>query len=370
MLSFDKRSVEDAWDLNQQFLNTVIPNNENCRLFFDVFNNKNSINVLNIENNEEVNQIKKYTNIFGDYPFAIIPIMNSVNCIGMIVVDNPYNGKPIPEDDLDYLKMFGRQAAVALEYSSLYNEMEKNNNTLKAAQKTLLDLKSLAIIGEMSSSMAHNLRNFIVPIAGFANRLVKVSKDETIKNYAQIIANEVENLENYLRRNLSFAKSINLEIDNIKIDDMIKYLTILSKEYIKKSGKNIKFYALKITKEDVVRWDYDRMNEVVFNLIINAIDAIEDNKDGSFISVIFDDNAYRESMIDIIVENTDSYIEPDLAEKIFTPFFTTKSHGVGIGLAISKRIVEAHGGSMVLKSVNDSFKITTFFVSIPVSLNN
>ena len=75
-------------------------------------------------------------------------------------------------------------------------------------------------------------------------------------------------------------------------------------------------------------------------------------------------------MIDIIVENTDSYIEPDLAEKIFTPFFTTKSHGVGIGLAISKRIVEAHGGSMVLKSVNDSFKITTFFVSIPVSLNN
>ena len=370
MLSFDKRSVEDAWDLNQKFLNTVIPNNENCRLFFDVFNNKNSINVLNIENNEEVNQIKKYTNIFGDYPFAIIPIMNSVNCIGMIVVDNPYNGKPIPEDDLDYLKMFGRQAAVALEYSSLYNEMEKNNNTLKAAQKTLLDLKSLAIIGEMSSSMAHNLRNFIVPIAGFANRLVKVSKDETIKNYAQIIANEVENLENYLRRNLSFAKSINLEVDNIKIDDMIKYLTILSKEYIKKSGKNIKFYALKITKEDVVRWDYDRMNEVVFNLIINAIDAIEDNKDGSFISVIFDDNAYRESMIDIIVENTNSYIEPELAEKIFTPFFTTKSHGVGIGLAISKRIVEAHGGSMVLKSVNDSFKITTFFVSIPVSLNN
>ena len=370
MLSFDKRSMEDAWDLNQKFLNTVIPNNENCKLFYDVFNNKNSISVINLDNNELVTQIRKYTDIFGDYPFAIIPIMNSVNCIGMIVVDNPYNGKPIPEDDLDYLKMFGRQAAVALEYSSLYNEMERNNNALKAAEKTLLDLKSLAIIGEMSSSMAHNLRNFIVPIAGFANRLVKVSKEENIKNYAQIIANEVENLENYLRRNLSFAKSINLEVDNIKIDDMIKYLTILSNEYIKKSGKNIKFYALKMTKEEVVRWDYDRMNEVVFNLVINAIDAINDGDKDSYISVIFDDNAYRESIIDIIVENTNSYIEPDLAEKIFTPFFTTKSHGVGIGLAISKRIVEAHGGSMVLKSVNDIFKVTTFFVSIPVSLNN
>ena len=369
MLSFDKRSVEDAWDLNQKFLNTVIPNNENCQLFFDVYNNKDSINVTDI-NNDKVEQIKKYTDIFGDHPFAIIPIMNATNCIGMVVVDNPYNGKSIPEDDLDYLKMFGRQAAVALEYSSLFNEIEKNNNALKAAQKTLLDLKSLAIIGEMSSSMAHNLRNFIVPIAGFANRLVKVSKDETIKNYAQIIASEVENLENYLRRNLSFAKSINLEVDNIKIDDMLKYLTILANEYIKKSGKNIKFYTSKITKEEVVKWDYDRMNEVIFNIIINAIEAINEDDKDSIISVIFADNAYRESMIDIIVENTNSYIEPELAEKIFTPFFTTKSHGVGIGLAISKRIVEAHGGSMMIKSVNDTIKITTFFLSIPVSLNN
>ena len=369
MLSFDKRSMEDSWDLNQKFLNTVIPNNENCKLFFDVFNNKNSINITNTDK-PEVEQIKQYTDIFGYCPFAIIPIMNATNCIGMVVVDNSYNGKPIPEDDLDYLKMFGRQAAVALEYSYLYNEIEKNNNALKAAEKTLLDLKSLAIIGEMSSSMAHNLRNFIVPIAGFANRLVKVSKEENIKNYAQIIANEVENLENYLRRNLSFAKSINLEVDNIKIDDMIKYLTILSNEYIKKSGKNIKFYAVKITKEDVVKWDYDRMNEVIFNLIINAIDAINEGDEDSIISVIFDDNAYRESIIDIIVENTNSYIEPELAEKVFTPFFTTKSHGVGIGLAISKRIVEAHGGSMVIKSVNSPSKITTFFVSIPVNLNN
>ena len=159
-------------------------------------------------------------------------------------------------------------------------------------------------------------------------------------------------------------------MDNIKIDDMIKYLTILSNEYIKKSGKNIKFYAVKITKEDVVKWDYDRMNEVIFNLIINAIDAINEGDEDSIISVIFDDNAYRESIIDIIVENTNSYIEPELAEKVFTPFFTTKSHGVGIGLAISKRIVEAHGGSMVIKSVNSPSKITTFFVSIPVNLNN
>ena len=103
----------------------------------------------------------------------------------------------------------------------------------------------------------------------------------------------------------------------------------------------------------------NRLNEILTNYGFTVAE-----------NMIFDDNAYRESIIDIIVENTNSYIEPELAEKVFTPFFTTKSHGVGIGLAISKRIVEAHGGSMVIKSVNSPSKITTFFVSIPVNLNN
>lgn len=369
MLSFNMNSIKASWDLNQQFINTVIPNNENCELFFEVFNTHDTINITNIDEDYRVEQLRQYTDLFGNYPFAIIPIMNASKCIGMILVDNPFNNKAIPNDDLDYLKMFGRQAAVALGYSSLYNELEKNNNALKTAQKTLLDMKSLAIIGEMSSSMAHNLRNFIVPIAGFANRLVRVSNDENIKKYAQIIADEVENLENYIRKNLSFAKSINLEAEKIQIEDIIKYITIISKEYIKKSNKDIKFYAFNFSKKDIVYWDYDRMNEVIFNLVVNAIDAIS-NEQYAIISVLFSDNLYNDSMIDIIVENTNSYITDEVMENIFKPFFTTKSHGVGIGLAISKRIVEAHGGSMNIKSINTPFDTTSFIITVPDVLNN
>ena len=322
MLSFKKSDLEESWDLNQKFLNTVIPNNNQCQLFFNIFNNKESVNV-----------------------------------------------KSVNDNSLVYLKMFGRQAAVALEYSSMYNEIEKSHNDLKAAEKSLFDIKSLAMIGEMSSSMAHNLRNFIVPISGFANRLVKVSSDEKTSEYAKIIADEINKLENYIQRNLSFAKSINLVPETFKVDDIIKYINILTKEYIKKSGKKIKFYAINSTKEDSIRWDYNRMNDVIINLIINAIDSIED-ENYAIISVIFADNPYRESMIDIIVENTNSYIEKDIINKLFTPFFTTKSHGVGIGLAVSKRIVEAHGGSIMVKSVSGSFKATAFFITIPVKLNN
>ncbi|TXJ48150.1 GAF domain-containing sensor histidine kinase [Brachyspira aalborgi] len=369
MLSLDRNNLEASWDLNQKFLNTVIPNSEQCQLFFDLFNNKESINIKSVNDNNQVEQLRNYTDIFGYNPFAIVPIMDANNCVGVILVDNIYNNIPIPDDDLDYLKMFGRQAAIALEYSSLYNEIEKSRNDLKVAEKSLLDIKSLAIIGEMSSSMAHNLRNFIVPISGFANRLVKISSDERVSEYAKIIADEVDKLETYIRRNLTFAKSINLIPESIKVDDIVKYITVLAKEYIKKSEKKIKFYAVKTTKEEFVRWDYSRMNDVIINLIINAIDAIE-NENDAIISVTFADNSYKESMIDIIVENTNSYIEPETINKLFTPFFTTKSHGVGIGLAVSKRIVEAHGGSMIAKSVKNNFEATAFFITMPVELSN
>ncbi len=368
MLSFERSDFEESWDLNQKFLNTVIPNNEQCELFYSIFQDKESINIKSV-NDKWAEQLRNYTDIFGYNPFAIVPIMDANNCIGMMVVDNIYNNVPITEDDLNYLKMFGRQAAVALEYSSMYNEIEKSHNDLKAAEKSLFDIKSLAMIGEMSSSMAHNLRNFVVPISGFANRLLKVSSDEKTSEYARIIAEEVDKLENYIKRNLTFAKSINLVPETVKIEDIIKYINILAKEYIKKSGKKIKFYAVKTTKEESIRWDYNRMNDVLINLIINAIDAIEDEND-AIISVIFADNNYKESMIDIIVENTNSYIEKDIINKLFTPFFTTKSHGVGIGLATSKRIVEAHGGSIVVKSINGNFKATAFFITMPIELNN
>ena len=367
MLSFERSDLEGSWDLNQKFLNTVIPNNEQCQLFSYIFENKESINVKFVED-KWAEQIRSYTDIFGYNPFAIIPIMDANNCMGMMVVDNIYNNVPITDDDLEYLKMFGRQAAVALEYSHLYNEIEKSHNDLKAAQKSLFDIKSLAMIGEMSSSMAHNLRNFVVPISGFANRLVKVSSDEKTSEYAKIIVEEINKLENYIQRNLTFAKSINLVPETVKVDDIIKYINILAKEYIKKSGKKIKFYAVNATKENSVRWDYNRMNDVIINLIINAIDAIEDEKD-AIISATFSDNSYKESMIDIIVENTNSYIEEDIIKKLFTPFFTTKSHGIGIGLAVSKRIIEAHGGSIAVKSVSGNFKATTFIITMPVELN-
>lgn len=364
LLTMDQSTFSSSWELNQQFLNTVIPNNKNCKLFFEVFKYKKSMNMVNI-NNSKVEQLRQYTGMFGEKPFAIIPIVNAQDCIGIIVVDNTFTDKPIPYYDLDYLRMFGRQAAIAIEYSAIYNKSEKIDREVKEANKKLIDLQHLAVIGEMTSSTVHNLRNFMVPIGGFANRLVKILKDKKAKEYAKIIANEVEQLEVYIKRNLSFAKNANLEIEEFNLNNLLDSLYILGKEYIKRSGKDIKFFTTCYDESAKVYWDYTRIHEVLLDLIVNAVDIIMLEDELSIISINVSKNRYRDNVIDILVENTNSYIEPNIMHKLFTPFFTTKSHGIGIGLATCKRLIEAHDGSIKVESIKNGFSVTAFFISLP-----
>lgn len=361
-----EHTMENPSSLNDNIINITIPNSEKCSLFHEVYNTHNSINITDVINNQKIESLKKYTNnIIGNKPFAIIPIINAFECTGIIAVDNSFNNAPIPDDDLNYLKMFSRQASISIEYSALYNQIEKADRDLKEANKNLVDSRNLALIGEMTSSIAHNLRNFMVPIAGFANRLIKYSTDEKSITYAKIIAKEVEQLEIYVKKNLSLSKSFNLEIESISINELLTSLTILTNEYIKKQNKNIKFFESNTLGEIELYWDYSRIHEAMFDLIINAIDAILDD-DMAFISITIKANKFRDNIIDIIVENTNSYIDPTIIDKIFTPFFSTKSHGIGIGLATCKRIIEAHGGSIAVESKKSNSEVTTFFISLPM----
>lgn len=369
LLLYTERDIKNITSLTKKMQKINIVADERCKFFETVVKEKKTIVINNINaSDEKIQQIREYTDLFGYVPFAIIPMIGaSKECVGIIVVDNYFTKDTIEEEDIDYIKMFANQIAIAIEYSRLYESIEQQSLELRRTQDKLTESKHLALIGQMSSSISHNLRNFLVPITGFANRLKRIENlDEEVQKYVNIISDEMTKLEYYIKSNLSFSKAVQLNTKKIPITDIESMIRITAEEFILQSKKKIKFKLARKIEDIVVVWDYNKMSDVFLNLLLNATDAVPEDK-GSSISILIEQSSYSESMLTLHFKNTNSYIGKKLRKEIFDPFFTTKAHGSGLGLTSSLKIVEAHGGSL---SLDSSLKprYTDFIITIPITV--
>ena len=365
LLLFTERDLKNINSLTRKIQKLSIPADNSCTIFNDIYTNKKSIVIQDINDNELVKQIRNYTDIFANTPFAVVPMIGSSSCIGLIVIDNHFTNEPIDDDDLNYIKMFAQQISIAIEYSRLYDSIEQSSLELRNTQDKLTEASHLALIGEMSTSISHNLRNFIVPITGFANRLKRVKNvDKEVEKYVNIIYEEMIRLEQYVKSNLSFAKTVKLNVEDVPMTSIENTMKTMSIECIIQSKKNIEFTMVCNKKNILVRWDYMKMHEVFLNLLLNAVDAVPADKK-SYITCIIEINSYDDKLLDIHIKNSHSYINKKIIKEIFDPFFTTKSHGSGLGLPSSLRIIEAHYGSIHVDT-SASPKYTDFIITIPI----
>lgn len=367
LIGLSEKDIHENVELNVKLNNSILPADESCPVLKRLVETKS---IQNIHSPKEETSVSLHTDLFGSIPFAMVPVISQKKLIGMLVVDNSFNKEPIYEEDLEYLKMFANQTGIAIEYSFLYDEIAQRERELKHTQNKLNEAQRLAIIGEMSSSIAHDLRNSIVSIGGFASRMRRMEQlPERAKKYSEIIHEEVSKLEEYLRKNLTFAKKIKLNMEEIKIAKMIDMISIIVKERIKQSGKKVKYSAKVEEGLDTLVCDYTQIHDVLLNIVINAIDAVAD--DGAFIFLeakMNNQDIKDKQFLTLQISNTHSYIENSKLQKIFDPFYTTKSSGVGLGLATAKRIIEAHGGEITVASEKNAEYAngrTVFTITIP-----
>ena len=139
--------------------------------FFQVGTGKRLIFIPDVTKEKRVNHdiIKE----FGIKSFATVPLMAKEQVVGVVVVDNEVSGRPINAEDLRLLQLFINQSGMAIENSMLYNRIEDAHRSLQEAQERLIQGERLATIGEMAGGIAHELKNPLVSIGGFARRLGK-----------------------------------------------------------------------------------------------------------------------------------------------------------------------------------------------------
>jgi signal transduction histidine kinase len=277
------------------------------------------------------------------YAFATIPLWGKGKVIGVILVDNLYNRNPITEDDIRYLTTFSNQAGLAIENARLYRNLEGVHQELKEAQTLLVYQEKMAALGELSASIAHEIRNPLVSIGGFARRLDRtLFADAPEKRYTQTIMKEVQRLEKILGNILTYTHEEPVALKKLDLREVMEESLSMMSEGLRNGGIQLtKKFSEKVPE---VTGDYYQLKQAFFNLISNAYESM--NGKGRLSIRIHPLSMNGTSFVKVEVEDTGAGIDPEALHHIFNPFYTTKDDRLGLGLPIIHKIVTVHQGQI------------------------
>ena len=246
-----------------------------------------------------------------------------------------------------------------LEQYSVHLErlVKERTSQLEEAQAQVVKSERLAAIGELAGMVGHDLRN---PLAGIRNATYYLKKKGTTcpesqaKEMLETIEKAIDHSNKIIDDLLYYSREMRLELSECEPRKLVEEATRMIQVPDRIQIVN------KVLEETKVKVDTYKIMRVFINLIKNAIDAMPEK------GMVEIESCIAKGNLEISFADTGLGIPPETLPKLFAPLFTTKAQGMGFGLAICKRIVEAHGGTILVKSeVN---KGTTFTVTLPIKL--
>ena len=227
-------------------------------------------------------------------------------------------------------------------------------------RKELREKENLALIGEVVSSIAHNLSNPLNIISGNADYLLldKKEGDETYEEL-KVILDETTRITKSIRQLLNFSRPVKLMKELSNINEILT-IVVSQVDYFTEN-KKIQIKKVLSKKLPSVKVDKDQIKDLITNLMNNAVQAI--SREGE-ISI----NTLRNgNHIEIKISDNGIGISKENLDKIFNPFFSTKGYGkgTGLGLAFAQRVVKEHDGSIEVESLEG--KGTTFKILLPAN---
>jgi PAS domain S-box-containing protein len=335
--------------LNEIVRNIHIPMEDSNNILVKTLRTRRAFLVKNgqVQKQENINffsQGRSLFDILETDTFVVAPLSTKQELIGVLITDNRITHRDITEDEIESLKVFTNQSSMAIENAKLYKNLEERLNELQDAYSQLeenadrlLKAERLAAIGEMSAKVAHEIRNPLVSIGGFARLLEKkLPESMEIKKYTNIIKDQVSHLESILNNILVTASPPKPRFRKSDIHQIFhQVLSILDEILDKKKVK----VELKFLCEDSNIWADEKMlHQVFLNILKNAIQAIDD-----FGCIIITTKCKMQN-IHIKIKDNGIGISNEDIKRIYDPFFTTKSVGTGLGLSISQQIIRDHHG--------------------------
>jgi len=239
-------------------------------------------------------------------------------------------------------------------------EIRNRDERIKAFEDEYRRANKLSMLGELAGSIAHEIKNPLISIQGFARRIEKAKDENKIKEYAGVIDKESGRLSKVLEKLLEFSRMDEPKTEPVDINGIVDD-TVLFLEHHLTRFKNIILFIEKDDTLPQVEMDRIHIQQSLVNIVMNAAQAMPDG--GSINIKTGRDDGY--AYISITDQGTG--ISREYMDKIFEPFFTTKKkgEGTGLGLSLCKRLIEANNGKIEVKSTEGQG--STFKILLPMS---
>ena len=304
--------------------------------------------------------------------FLGVPLKLEGKTIGMIGLANKEGGYQVTDQEsiealtvafveaLEKIKVeiIAKQRTKELEevQEELEEMVEKRTKELRDAQEELVRKEKLAVLGQLAGGVGHELRNPLGAIknAAYFLNMVLEDADPEVSETLEILEKEVATSERIISSLLDFARIKSPNLQQVYINDIVTEATSRIKV-----PENVELVSQLDKSLPMIPADPDLLNQVFGNIILNAIQAMPE---GGILTV--KSEVSNPEWVSVSFADTGVGIPEENLCKLFEPLFTTKAKGIGLGLAVSHRLIEAHGGRIEVQS--EIGKGTTFTVRLPI----
>jgi signal transduction histidine kinase len=284
---------------------------------------------------------------------VVLAVISEEQLLGMLVLRDERLREAYSSEEIELFRGVAASISVTLQNSQVYERMKERDR--------------LAALGQMAAGLAHEIRNPLGSIKGAAQFLqpngTQAPESGSTREFLDIIVEEVDRLNKIVSQFLDYARPYRGDQSPLDINDVVrKTVLMLDKERAAKVEISTSF----IEGLPPVRADAQQLRQVFLNLVLNAVEAMP--LGGKLLVSTSLRRSTRRgaaaAFLEVRFRDTGVGISPGDLRNLFIPFFTTKERGTGLGLPISQRIIENHGGTIEVRSQTGTG--STFTVLLPV----
>jgi len=300
--------------------------------------------------------------LLGAEEFVAAPLVTEEEIYGVILADNFITRSAICQEDVDGLHLFAGLASIAVGKTRMCEKREERiqklrtlNEEIERNKDILVQAERYAAIGRMADQLLHEIRNPLSTVGGMANLLHKKLKDTELRGYTEVIVQQTGRLEQTLEELFNFTHDLDLHLEPVRLYQLIEACLVLFQSELDRH--NIAWHTHMPVPEPALSLDRLQMQQALLNILKNSVEAMPE---GGLLIVSVAVGGQR---TEVQVADTGLGIAKGHLSKADEPFFTTKSHGIGLGLNLAKRVIQRHGGSLAIS--RNRFGGTTVTIVLP-----